>query len=458
MNLVEMIDTKQLWQHVIEYLEKNISRAHLLTYFQESKIQHIKGDVLTLGVSNPFALETIRTRYNDLLLEVVKSYCPEVVHIEFEITTIKKEDKVSLQDIVKAPKPQVIEMVKGISSKLLNGRYRLSNFVTGEHNELAFAVAKAVTRSPGIKYNPVFLYGGVGLGKTHLLQAIGNEMVSQQSDLKVVYTTTEQFINDMIESIGSRRTEKFRKKYRQIDVLLIDDIQFLKNKEKTQEEFFHTFNVLYDSNKQVIISADTNPRFLKGITDRLVSRFQSGMIVEITKPDRDTRMAILQQKSQEQSQLLDEEIIGYVAENCDGSIRDMEAVLSQIIARIELTNKVPTKTLIDGIMGLQQVPKTPKKKQTVSVANPESIIDTFARLYDVTYDDLIGASRKKSLNLPRQLAMYVIKKKFTLPYEDIGNIFNKRNHATIMYACKKVEDILQENRKLAAEVSEIIAK
>lgn len=453
-----MIDTKQLWQHLIEHLEKHISRAHLLTYFQESKILCIKGDVLTLGVSNPFALETIRTRYNDMLLEVIKSYCPEITQIEFEITTIKKEDKVSLQDIVKAPKPQVIEMVKGISSKLLNGRYRLSNFVTGDHSELAFAVAKSVTRSPGVKYNPVFLYGGVGLGKTHLLQAIGNEMASNKSDIKVVYTTTEQFINDMIESIGSRRTDRFRKKYRQIDILLIDDIQFLKNKEKTQEEFFHTFNVLYDANKQIIVSADTNPRLLKGITDRLVSRFQSGMIVEITKPDRDTRMAILQQKAQEQSQLLDEDIIGYVADNCDGSVRDMEAVLGQIIARIELTNKVPTKTLIDGILGLQQVPKTPKKKQTVSIANPESIIDQFARLYDQSYDDLIGGSRKKNLNLPRQLAMYVIKKKFDMPFEDIGNIFNKRNHATIMYACKKVSEILRVNRKLKAEVEEIIKK
>jgi len=440
-----------LWKKTIESLEKSISKAHLLTYFQDATIEEVKKDQVIIAVGNPFTLETIKTRYSEEILLIIQKEIQEIQSIEFIIRDIKKAEKDTTKNIIHTQKPQTVEVVEGITTKLLNEKYSLDSFIVGECNELAYAVGKAVIQEPGKKYNPVFIYGGVGLGKTHLLQSIGNEILKKNQKAKVVYTTTEGFMNDLIESIGKKLTERFRRKYRNIDVLIIDDIQFLENKEKTQEEFFYTFNTLYDHNKQIIISADKTPQEIKGITDRLVSRFQSGMIVEMSTPNAETKLAILQKKTQEQGYLIESEILKHIANNSIGSVRDVEGILKQVIARMDLTNKNPSIEMVNEILKTHKAPITKKKKEDYN-----DVINNIAKDFNISVIDLLGDSRKKDLSFPRQIAMYVIRKKFKKPFEDIGVIFSNRNHSTVMHAVKKIEELVVNNKESKKQIEKFL--
>lgn len=437
------MDVKKLWLAVLEELEKKISRGHLFTYFAETRLMEVVEGKAIVGTPNPFTLETLKTRYSTEIFEALKRVEPRIVQLDFSIVTADPSQKKEAQKHLDREKPHIVEAVEGVSTKFLNQNYRMENFIVGPHNELAMAVAKKVVAEPGMVYNPLFIYGGVGLGKTHLLQAIGNELISKDSKKKVVYTTTEQFMNDLLEALQKTRGEIFRKKYRTIDLLIIDDIQFLFGREKTQEEFFHTFNTLHDHQKQIIISADRPPHELKGIMERLISRFQSGMIAEISEPDVNTRIAILQKKIQEQGLLIDNSLVEYIANNFEGSIREMEGILQQALAHLDLNGELP--------QGKELSKLIPPKKgipEITDVSTPQRVVENIAREFQVEPEEVIGDSRKSNVSLARQIAMYIIRKNMNRSYEDIGYMFSQRNHATVLHAVKKIENLSQNDPKI----------
>ncbi len=437
------MDLQKLWHAVLEELEKKISRGHLLTYFTDTTLTEVENGKALVGSSNPFTLETLKTRYGSEVFAALKIVEPTIQQMDFVIVAKDIKNEKDSQKHLSREKPHIVEAIEGVSTKLLNHRYRMDNFIVGPHNELAVAVAKKVISDPGSVYNPLFIYGGVGLGKTHLLQAIGNEILTKDPKKKVVYTTTEQFMNDLLEALQKTRGEVFRKKYRTIDLLIIDDIQFLFGREKTQEEFFHTFNTLHDHQKQIIISADRPPHELKGIMERLISRFQSGMIAEISEPDVDTRIAILQKKIQEQSLLIDNPLVEYIANNFEGSIREMEGILQQALAQLDLTGELPKDKALSKL-----IPPKKEIQEITDISTPQRIVENIAREFQVDPEEILGDSRKSNVSLARQIAMYIIRKSMNRSYEDIGYMFSQRNHATVLHAVKKIENLSQNDSQI----------
>jgi chromosomal replication initiator protein len=357
----------------------------------------------------------------------------------------------------KLPGRQEVKLAEGIVSKILNPRYTLENFVVGSNNRLAYAACQAVSTSPGGKYNPLFLYGGVGLGKTHLLQATGNAILHEMPKATVVYTTSEDFTNHVVEAISSQRMEQFRKRYRLVDVLIIDDVQFLANKERTQEEFFHTFNTLYEAQKQVIISADRPPQELD-LEDRLTSRFERGMIADVSDPDYETRLAILIEKVKEYEIFMDMTVLQFIAEHATKNIRELEGILMQAVAQYELEQRMPTVKSIAEIMNkLNKDPheqkedigfeRLPKRNATF-----QDVMEAVSRYYSVSVADMTGQSRVREILMPRQIAMYLCKKHLYMTHMRLGDLFAGRDHTTVMNAVGKIEKMLLNDQQLIREV------
>ena len=327
----------------------------------------------------------------------------------------------------------------------------------GANNRLAHAACMAVAAEPGGKYNPLFMYGGVGLGKTHLLQATGNAILKRMPNAAVVYTTAEDFTNDVVEALQKRKMEQFRRKYRQIDVLMIDDIQFIANKDRTQEEFFHTFNVLFETQKQIIIAADRPPEELQ-VQDRLRSRFEKGMITDVKFPDYETRLAILTQKSKEYELFIDLSVLQFIAEHTTRSVRELEGILMQAVAQYELEQRMPTVKSIAEIMSrLSKDPyakeeatgfiQTPKKRATF-----QDVLTAISEYYSISIQEMIGHRRTKEILLPRQIAMFIGRKRLNLSFSRLGELFSHRDHTTVMSAVKKIESAMVKDSQLLREV------
>lgn len=320
----------------------------------------------------------------------------------------------------------------------LNPKYTFSSFVVGNNNKFAQAAAQGVAETPGSKYNPFFIYGGVGLGKTHLMHAIGNQILSYNSNAKVLYVTSENFTNQLINALKDQATEKFREKYRNIDVLLIDDIQFIANKKSTQEEFFHTFNTLYESGKQIVLSSDKPPKDIELLEDRLKSRFEWGLIADISNPDYETRLAILRKKTQLDNIIIDDEILSAIATRVDSNIRELEGTLNKLIAKASLTNSPITMEMtekaINDIVAQQD-----------KVISSEYIQDVVGKYFNVSPQDLRGAKRSNDVTFPRQIAMYLCRNVAQMSLPQIGIDFGKRDHTTVMHACNKIEKEIKSN-------------
>mgnify|MGYP004487229421 FL=1 len=320
----------------------------------------------------------------------------------------------------------------------LNPKYTFSTFVVGNNNKFAQAAAQGVAETPGSKYNPFFIYGGVGLGKTHLMHAIGNQILSYNSNAKVLYVTSENFTNQLINALKDQATEKFREKYRNIDVLLIDDIQFIANKKSTQEEFFHTFNTLYESGKQIVLSSDKPPKDIELLEDRLKSRFEWGLIADISNPDYETRLAILRKKTQLDNIIIDDEILSAIATRVDSNIRELEGTLNKLIAKASLTNSPITMEMtekaINDIVAQQD-----------KVISSEYIQDVVGKYFNVSPQDLRGAKRSNDVTFPRQIAMYLCRNVAQMSLPQIGIDFGKRDHTTVMHACNKIEKEIKSN-------------
>jgi len=461
-----------LWLKVLTVLEEKLPRGQFITWFKDTSILGRENDNVIIGLPLPMFLNWHLEHYRTITIETLKALDPTIDQIVYQVDVGLKDDAARTLRLLehfpekkksrKVPGRPEIKIAEGLVSKILNPRYSLENFVVGPDNRLAHAACSAVASQPGGKYNPLFIYGGVGLGKTHLLQATGNAILRTMPNATILYTTTEDFTNQVIEAIQHQKMEQFRRKYRDVDVLIIDDVQFLANKDRTQEELFHTFNSLTEERKQVIISSDRPPRELSILQDRLVSRFERGMIADVGVPDYETRHAILSEKTKEFGLLLDEKVLGYIAEHATKSVRQLEGILMQAVAQYELEHCVPTVKGIADIMRKLVEPINPQKDQDIGfipapkqAVSFQDLLEGVSRYYSVSVGDMLGESRVREILVPRQIAMYIGKKHLRMSYVRLGESFSNRDHTTVMHAVEKIEKKIQEDSQMLREIRTI---
>ena len=445
---------QELWKIALSEIELSISKANFITWFKNTNIISNKNNKITIGVPNNFTREWLENKYNKIIIKALRNTLEQIKEVNYIINPQKGQIKETKKDSKKKAKQAPIKEQLNLQEyKLdektnLNPRYNFGSFVVASFNELAHAAARSVIKDPGRIYNPLFIYGGVGVGKTHLIQAIGNEILKENKYKNVMYISSEKFVADLISSISNRMVEKFKEEYRKYDILIIDDIQFLAGKEKTQEIFFHIFNTLYEKNKQIILSSDRAPKAIPTLEERLRSRFEGGMIADIGQPDFETRLAILKKKTQESGTGLNDEILSYIASNVQKNIRELEGALNRVVAFSKLNNTTPDQKQLSKILktitvNLQK--RTTHKKITEAVAN----------FYDINLSDLINKCRKKEIVKPRQIAMYLLRDELKCSYPFIGSKLGNRDHTTAMYACEKIKKELENNELLEQELSMI---
>ena len=440
---------QELWQTVLGEVELNISKASFITWFKDTKIASKKDGAVVISAPNGFTKEWLENKYNKLILKILRNKSADIKEVKFIIGKEKQLNN-SQKETVQIPNiigDQLDFQEFAVNKETnLNPKYTFDNFIVGSFNELAQAAGRAVTKNLGTLYNPLFIYGGVGLGKTHLMQAIGNYLVKKTPSKKIKYLSSEKFTSELIDAIRKKGMDNFKDKYRKIDVLIIDDIQFIAGKEKTQEEFFHTFNNLYQKNKQIIITSDRRPSAISTLEERLRSRFEGGMIADISYPDLETRIAILKNKVKERKFKISEDILNYIAENVQKNIRELEGALNRVIACSQINNTIPT--LESAIKTLSQIINTSKK-----TTDYKNIIKIVADFYNINTNDLIGRSRKKELVQPRQISMHLIREELNNSYPYIGEKLGGRDHTTVMYACQKINNELKKNGSFQQEIN-----
>lgn len=455
-----------LWIEILRAIEAKIPRSQFITWFKDTAVLGLEDGTLVVGLPLPMSLNWHLEHYRAITLTAAQELEPSVRQVVYQVDGGLKDDRSRTFDLLtafpeqkrrKMPGRQEVKLAEGIVSKILSPRYTLENFIVGSSNRLAYAACQAVSMQPGGKYNPLFLYGGVGLGKTHLLQATGNAILKQMPKATVVYTTTEDFANQVIETVMNQKWEQFRRRYRLVDVLIIDDVQFLANKERMQEEFFHTFNALYEERKQVILSADRPPQELQ-LDDRLVSRFERGMIADVSNPDYETRLAILMEKAKEYELFIDTQVLQFIAENVTKNIRELEGILMQAVAQYELEQRMPTVRSIADIM--TKLNKDPHvKEEQIGFEKPpkrnatfQDVMESVSRYYSVSTADMVGQSRVREILIPRQIAMYLCKMHLRIPYTRLGDLFSGRDHTTVMNAVEKIDEHMQNDSQMLREV------
>jgi len=438
------IDKDELLNQAKDLLKEEVTQIAFQTWFSSMEIAEMNDSHIVLKASSPYCGELLQTRYADLILNTFKF----ITNKEWTFSVISEENNQKLQDgsIISSKAVDVQDQEIEISNKTLNPKYTFETFVVGNNNRFAHAAAIAVGDKPGESYNPLFLYGGVGLGKTHLMHAIGNRILQNNRSAKILYVTSEKFTNQLINAIKDNKNEVFRNKYRTIDVLLIDDIQFIAGKERVQEEFFHTFNALYEDKKQIIISSDKPPREIQFLEDRLKSRFEWGLLADISCPDYETRLAILRKKAQEEKILVDDHILANIANKVDSNIRELEGVFNKIIATASLTHMPITIELAENTIN-------EFKAASEKVLSSDFVKETVAKYFNINKDDLASNKRSNEIAFPRQIAMYLCREVANMSYPKIGEDFGNRDHSTVMHACKKIEKEVKDknNTRLIVE-------
>lgn len=450
---------QQLWQAILGGLEVSISKGSFTTWLKGTLITERGDDYIIIGVPSDFHKKWISEKYHAEMLKTLKGIAPEIKEIRYQmgahaVSTIPNQTQVkppvkSDHPVVNQPTRQHTE-TQNQSYNNLNPKYTFETLIIGKNNELAHAGAVAVTKNPGTQYNPLFIYGGVGLGKTHLMQAVGNR-IQTGGMKKIVYITAEKFANDYIEAIKSKRMDEFKKEYRNVDMLLIDDIQFMGGKEGFQEEFFHTFNELRDKGKQIIITSDRAPKDILGIEQRLISRFEWGMVADIQAPDLETRMAILRTKMEKRGAVIQEDILFYIAENIQNNVRELEGALNKLAVYQQMENKG---LMLEQAKNLLASVISGKKK----VTSARKIAESVAEFYNISMDELLKQSRKKEYVKPRQIAMYIIRKELDTSFPSIGEFFSGRDHTTVMHAVDKITQMVNQTDSLKQEVNLILDK
>jgi chromosomal replication initiator protein len=436
-----MSDT--VWRAVLAEIELTVSKASFLTWFKSTELHFDGGDSATVTVPNIFAKQQFEVKYDSFIKELLEKHGLVVHNITYSIQAAQK----------KVPPTEASEALpatqKRLSSQPLNERYTFDNFIVGSGNELAYAAGQAIATNPGNKYNPLFIYGGVGLGKTHLIQAIGNGIVSQNPGVKIVYVSTETFVNEFLDSIRFKK-QGFADRYRNADVLIIDDIQFIAGKEKTQEEFFHTFNALHQANKQIILTSDKPPKAIPTLEDRLRSRFEWGMAIDIQPPDLETRQAILQTKAGQHDIVLSDDVVEFLAKSIQTNIRELEGSLNQLLAFCELRNITPDLPTAQALIrGKQHRPRH---------ITPKIIVERTAQHFDVPVSDIISPKRDKAIVVPRQLAMYLLRSELHLSFPKIASELGRKDHTTAIHSVDKIESLLGHDFVVRQHVQEIREK
>jgi chromosomal replication initiator protein len=446
------MNNQQLWQAILGSLEISLTRANFNTWFKNTAILERGADIIIIGVPSAFNRDWISAKYHQEMLKALKSIAPEIKEIKYQVgSTPVTATSVSGKSPIKNEAAPAVKETFGQSFSGLNLKYTFETFIIGKNNELAHAASQAVAKNPGTQYNPLFIYGGVGLGKTHLMHGSGHKLLQTNSQAKVLYVTSEKFTNDYINSISQKRMDDFKKIYRGIDALLIDDIQFLAGKEGTQEEFFHTFNELRDKGRQIIITSDRPPKEIPAIEQRLISRFEWGMVADIQPPDLETRMAILRTKMEKRGVSITEDILFFIAENIQHNVRELEGALNRLAVYQQMENRglvlEQAKNILASIIS--------SKKRVTSA---KKIAESVAEFYNITIEDLIKQSRKKEFVKPRQIAMYLIRKELDNSFPSIGDFFGGRDHTTVMHAVEKVGNLLKERESFKQELNLIMDK
>lgn len=437
------IDKDELLSKLKELLEGEVSKISFDTWIKPLGIKSIQNDNIVFTAVSEYQKDFIENKFNSLVFNTLRFITNR--DWTFSVIDLSKENDES-GNIISDKKANVPEAEIESNHSTLNPKYTFETFVVGNNNRFAHAAALAVGNEPGKSYNPLFLYGGVGLGKTHLMHAIGNRILENTSNSNVLYVTSEKFTNQLINAIKDNKTEIFRNKYRNIDVLLIDDIQFIAGKDRVQEEFFHTFNTLRENGKQIIISSDKPPRDIEFLEDRLKSRFEWGLLADISCPDYETRLAILRKKAQDENIIIDDSILSDIATKIDSNIRELEGVFNKIVARASLTHSPITIELAENIIN-------EFKYESEKVISCDFIKETVAKYFSIDKDELAGAKRSNDIAFPRQIAMYLCREVANMSFPQIGIEFGNRDHSTVMHGYNKISREIKEknNTKLIVE-------
>lgn len=480
--LITMQTGGTLWQAVLGEIELSISRGNFMTWFKQTQLLKHDPESVVIGVPNVFIKQQLERKYNDLITETLKKNGVQPEKIEYKIHTLgtrkPAEDPARGSD-----SPNTIRMETGprppdmtasaMSGSMgspggsygsggattapraytpanrqgINERYTFDNFIVGSGNELAYAACQAIAVTPGTKYNPLFLYGGVGIGKTHLMQAVGNAILASKRDARVVYVSSEQFLQDFVSALRYKKISDFTDVYRTADILIVDDVQFIAGKEKAQEEFFHTFNTLHQANKQIIISSDKPPIDIPGLEDRLRSRFVWGMSIDMQIPDFETRCAIVQTKAETHQVILPQDVVEYLANNVTTNIRELEGALNQLLAFCEMRSLDPNLAIVSGLLGASRTrPKHISAKQ---------IIERTARHFHITMDEILGSKRDKDIVVPRQVAMYILRSELHLSFPKIAKELGRKDHTTAIHSVEKIEKELHIDDDIRTAVHDI---
>lgn len=466
-----------LWQAVLGEIELSLSRGNFVTWFKNTQLLQHSDEAAVIGVANIFIKQQLERKYNDLILETLAKNGLKPAKLEYKIVSVSRSSEtpaVTPTETVATPQqavsmpvstavadsaptaarptaPNTISISQQNTNSLahnyrqgLNERYTFETFIVGAGNELAFAACQAVAAEPGGRYNPLYLYGGVGIGKTHLIQAVGNAVLAKNPRARIVYASTEQFVQEFVDALRYRKTTDFAKHYRGADVLIVDDMQFIAGKEKVQEEFFHTFNALHQANKQIIISSDKPPRDIPTLEERLQSRFVMGMTIDMQIPDFETRCAIIQTKATQHDTELPPDVVEYLANLVQSNIRELEGVLNQLLAFCEMRELQPDLEIATSLLG--------SAKSRPKHINSRQIIERIARHFQISIDELLGPKRDKDIVVPRQIAMYMLRSELHMSFPKIAHELGRKDHTTAIHS---VEKIAKESR-LDAELRDTI--
>lgn len=440
-----------LWQAVLGEIELSVSRASYMTWFKNTHLLRHKDNILVIGVPNVFIKQQLEQKFNDLIAETLKKNGVTPDRIEFKIHSVQLHKKTQDTPVVLAVNEK--QSTKPASSLThtyrlgLNERYTFDNFVVGSGNELAYAACQAIAQNPGTKYNPLFVYGGVGIGKTHLIQAVGNAITAKNPNAHIVYISSEQFVQEFLDAIRYRKNTDFAGYYRSADVLIVDDMQFIAGKEKTQEEFFHTFNALHQANKQIIISSDKPPKDIPTLEERLRSRFNMGMSIDMQTPDFETRCAIIQTKATIHSANLSQAVVEYLAGYAQTNIRELEGALNQLLAFCEMRNLEPDLSIAMSLLG--------SSKQRPKHISPKQVVERTAKYFQIPLEEILGPKRDKDIVVPRQVAMFMLRSELHLSFPKIARELGRKDHTTAIHSVDKIEKESVVDADIRSAITEI---
>ena len=442
------MDTKELWKNCLLEIESGVSRANFSTWFKNTSILKEDSGIVYIAVPNEFVRDWLKNKYHKLITKTIADAYENMRAVEYTITKIETpKQEIQKQTETYINKELPLRDLYVSPEDNLNSRYRFDSFIVGTFNELAYAASQAIIESPGTKYNPFFVYGGTGLGKTHLLQAVGNSIKEKYPNKRVHYLTLEKFATDFINSLQSNKANSFKEKYRKYDLLIIDDIQFIGKMEKIQEELFHTFNTFYENNKQIIFSSDKHPNYIPELADRLKSRFAAGMIVDVSEPEYESRLAILKIKVRELGIDLDQDILEYVASSIQGNIRELEGSLNTIYCQYRLKNKP---LLLSEVKNLLKNNIKPKKNVSI-----KDVVKIVSDHYNLEESSIYEKTRRKEIVKARQIVMYILREDFNVSYPLIGQKLGGKDHTTVIHSYLKIKTDIKNDPGLLQELEQI---